>query len=103
MNLPKSKRFLLIIVIFGSIFFMHSDHLPVPDSQKDKEITPATPHSAESFTLTHESELLGGEMLDLAIDGDYAYAAVGVRGIDIFDISNPSSPRKINTWNASLF
>ncbi len=59
-----------------------------------------------AFAQTLSPTLVGqwgsGNYYDIAVNGNYAYCAAGMTGIDIMDISAPSNPQKVGVYDTTL-
>ena len=55
--------------------------------------------AAAGITVTEVAQLGTGPYDDVFIDGSYAYCAAGPTGMDIIDISNPTNPVRVATYN----
>jgi hypothetical protein len=56
---------------------------------------------ADEVTVTKVGHWGSGPYLDVVVVGNYAYAAAGITGIDILDISNPASPTLVSKYDTS--
>ena len=71
---------------------------------ESKRVTSSAPIRNKNGGRYHRSLLnpsTGGSALSVAFSGNYAYVADLGDGLDVIDISNPSSPTLAGTYNTS--
>lgn len=56
--------------------------------------------SAENLSLTYRGTLSNHELLDVYIDGNWAYVPAGLGGLNIVDLSAPGNPEVIGQYDA---